>query len=211
MKDLYIIGAGGFGREVLWLVKRINAMNPTWNIKGFIDDDTKMSGKQCNEYPVCGGCDYLKSIEKDIWIVYAVGSSKIKMTLDRKFSEIKNIHFATLIDPSVIMSDRVCIGEGTIICAGTILTTDIELGRHVTLNLDCTIGHDVKISDYTTVYPSVNISGNVSVDYAVELGTGSHIIQGKHIGEQSIIGAGTVVIRDIPSRCTAVGNPARIL
>lgn len=211
MKDLYIIGAGGFGREVLWLVKRINAMNPTWNIKGFIDDDTKMSGKQCNEYSICGGCDYLKSIKKDIWVVYAVGSSRIKMALDRKFSEIKNIHFATLIDPSVIMSDRVCIGEGTIICAGTILTTDIELGRHVTLNLDCTIGHDVKISDYTTVYPSVNISGNVSIDCAVELGTGSHIIQGKHIGEQSIIGAGTVIIRDIPPRCTAVGNPARIL
>lgn len=101
------------------------------------------------------------------------------------------------------------IGEGSIICAGTILTVDISIGNHVIINLDCTLGHDDIIHDFVTIYPSVNISGNIVVGECVELGTGMQIIQGKNIGKESIIGAGAVVVRYIPDRCTAVGSPAK--
>ena len=73
------------------------------------------------------------------------------------------------------------------------------------------MGHDAKIHSYVTLYPSVNISGQTVIDSRVEIGTGSHLIQGIKVGESSIIGAGTVVIRDIPGNCTAVGSPARII
>ena len=107
------------------------------------------------------------------------------------------------------MSDSVIIGEGSIVCAHTIITVNITIGKHVIVNLDCTIGHDAVLNDFVTVYPGVNISGNTDIGYASELGTGMQIIQGKKIGERSIVGAGAVVIRDIPEKCTAVGSPAK--
>lgn len=215
LKKLYIVGAGGFGREVLWLAKRVNEVEissqgvPIWDIVGFIDDNKKVHGTTQDDYPVIGGCDYLAALQEDIWVVIAVGAARVKKIIAEKLSQCANIHFATLIDPSVILSDRIEIKEGSIICAGTILTVDITIGKHVILNLDCTVGHDAIIEDYVTAYPSVNISGNVAVEEESELGTGSQIIQGKKIGKQSIVGAGSVVVKDIPERCTAVGSPAK--
>ncbi len=209
MKDLYIIGAGGFGREVAWLVERINQVEATWDIKGFIDDNKAIKGKIEGGYPILGGTDYLLEEKKEIWVVCAVGSAKIRKSIIEKTQINSNIRYATVIDPSVILSHRVEIGEGTIICAGTILTVDITIGKHVIINLDCTLGHDDIIEDFVTIYPSVNISGNVLVETCAELGTGMQVIQGKRIGRESILGAGAVVVKDIPEQCTAVGSPAR--
>lgn len=211
MKDLYIIGAGGFGREVAWLVERINQIEATWDIKGFIDDNVSMQGHTEDGYPVVGGTDYLLEQTNEIWVVCAVGSAKVRKNIIEKLQINPNIRFATVIDPSVILSDRIKIGEGTIICAGTILTVDITIGNHVIINLDCTLGHDDVIADFVTIYPSVNVSGNVVVETCAELGTGMQIIQGKKIGKESILGAGAVVVRDIPYRCVAVGSPAKMI
>ena len=211
MKDLYIIGAGGFGREVVWLIERINQVEASWNIKGFIDDNTAIQGKIEDDYLVMGGTDYLLEQQKEIWVVCAVGSAKVRKNIIEKLQVNPNIRFATVIDPSVILSDRIKIGEGTIICAGTILTVDITIGNHVIINLDCTLGHDDVIEDFVTIYPSVNVSGNVVVETCAELGTGMQIIQGKKIGKESILGAGAVVVKDIPEKCTAVGSPARVI
>ncbi len=206
-KDLIIIGASGFGREVAWLVERINVVEPTWNLLGFLDDNPEMVGQCVDDYPVLGFCaaaaDY-----PDAWFVCAIGASQIRQQVIGQMGDVK---FATLIDPSVLCSERVTIGEGTIICAGTILTVDIAIGRHVIVNLDCTVGHDDVIQDYVTLYPSVNVSGMVTIGEATEIGTGTQIIQGKRIGSNAIVGAGAVVIRDIPDGCTAVGNPARVI
>lgn len=207
MRDLYIIGAGGFGREVAWLVERINAVTPTWNLKGFIDDDESRWGSVEDEYPVLGGCEHLKELG-EVYAVCAVGAAKVRKRIVEKFAG-SQVRFATLIDPSVLISKRVTIGEGTVICAGTIVTVDIQIGNHVIINLDCTIGHDDLIHDYVTIYPSVNVSGNVELGECCELGTGTQIIQGKTIGVNSIVGAGAVVVRDVPSNCTSVGSPAK--
>jgi sugar O-acyltransferase (sialic acid O-acetyltransferase NeuD family) len=210
LKDLYIVGAGGFGREVAWLVERVNAVEPTWNLKGFIDDNIIVQGTLQDEYPVVGGCDYLFGIEQEIWIVCAVGAAKIRKKIIEKLKNCSNIKYATIVDPSVICSKRVTIGEGSIICAGTIITVDISIGNHVIINLDCTIGHDDIIHDFVTVYPSVNISGNVEVGECTELGTGMQIIQGRQIKADTIIGAGAVVVKDINISGTYTGVPAMI-
>lgn len=207
MRDLYIIGAGGFGREVAWLVERINAATPTWNLKGFIDDDESRWGSVEDEYPVLGGCEYLKGLG-EVYAVCAVGAAKVRKRIVEKFAG-SQVKFATLIDPSVLVSKRVTIGEGTIICAGTIITVDIKIGNHVIINLDCTIGHDDIIEDFVTIYPSVNVSGNVVLGECSEFGTGMQIIQGKKIAPNTIIGAGTVVVKDIEESGTYVGVPAK--
>lgn len=207
MKDLYIIGSGGFGREVAWCVERINDVTPTWNLKGFIDDNETKWGAKEDEYLVLGDCEYLKQ-QENAYAVCAVGNAKVRRQIIEKLSN-SGVRFATIVDPSVILSKSVSIGEGTIICAGTIATVDISIGKHVIINLDCTLGHDDVIEDFVTIYPSVNVSGNVSVGECCELGTGMQIIQGKSIGDYSIVGAGAVVVKNIPSKCTAVGSPAK--
>lgn len=211
VRNLYIIGAGGFGREVAWLVKRINNQIPSWNLKGFLDDDKSKHGTREDGYPVLGGTDVLKDLEEDTYVVCAVGTARVRKKLIERVNHYSHVQYATLIDPDVIVSDRVTIGEGTIICAGTIITVDIKIGKHVIINLDCTVGHDAVIGNFATLYPSVNVSGMVQIGESAELGTGAQIIQQKKIGQQSVVGAGSVVIRDIPDSCTAVGNPAKVI
>lgn len=208
MTNIVIIGAGGFGREVQWLIERINEQEQTWNILGYVDDgmavDTNVDG-----YRVLGGIDYLRSVKENVAVVCAIGSSKTRKKVISRLLEQSNITFPNLVDPSAIMSGRIKIGQGNIICAGNILTVDIEMGDFNIINLDCTVGHDVMIDSFVTVYPSVNISGMVEVGSETELGTGTQIIQGKRIGANVIIGAGSVVVKDILEAGTYVGVPAR--
>lgn len=209
MKDLYIIGAGGFGREVAWLVRRINKKKKIWDLKGFFDDNEELWNTEKDGYRVLGGCDYLSDLGKNAWCVCAVGNSKVRKKIIEK---LKNkVYFATLIDPSVMISESFNIGEGTIICAGTIITVDGAIGNHVIINLDCTIGHDSIIDDYVTLYPSVNVSGNCHLEDLVEIGTGTQIIQGLNIESGTIVGAGACVVKDLPKEVTAVGCPAKVI
>lgn len=107
------------------------------------------------------------------------------------------------------MSGLVKIGEGSIICAHTIITVNVYIGNHVIINLDCTIGHDAVLQDFVSLYPSVNVSGKTNIGRAVELSTGMQIIQGRTVRDYSIVGAGAVVIRNIEDEGTYIGVPAK--
>ncbi|WP_257348284.1 acetyltransferase [Pseudalkalibacillus decolorationis] len=206
MKDIVIIGAGGFGREVAWLIEDINKVNKEWNIVGFVDDDEKIQGTEINGYNVVGNVEWLR--KQELHVVNAIGDPIVKKKVMERIEYSKNT-YPVLIHPSVICSDKVSFGEGSIICPGNIITVNIEIGKHVIINLDCTIGHDTVIGNYTTVLPSVNVSGFVELEECVSVGTGSAIIQGVKIGENTIIGAGSVVVKNLPVNCTAVGAPAK--
>lgn len=117
--------------------------------------------------------------------------------------------FPSLIGPSVIYSSTNSFGKGCIVCASSIITVSAVIGNHVIINLDSTAGHSAILKDYCTLYPSVNVSGNVFINKNVEIGTGTNIIQGVKIGENTIIGAGSVVVKDLPDNCTVVGTPAK--
>ena len=209
MKDLIIFGASGFGREVAWAVERLNKVTPTWNLLGFMDDADDIQGSEINGYKVLGKTADVVNYP-DAYYVVAVGASRTREKIVSNLKTVNpSIKFGTVIDPSVEMSEHVTIGEGTIICAHTIITVNIEIGAHVIINLDCTVGHDAVLQDFVTLYPSVNVSGITNIGHAVELGTGMQIIQGKTVGDYSIVGAGAVVVKDIPAKCTAVGSPAK--
>ena len=208
MKELYILGSGGFARETYWIVKRINDINPEWIVRGFIDDNSSNIGNTVDDLSVIGKSEYLNEIDHQVWCVSAIGSPFIrKCSIEKIKSPL--VRFANIIDPSVKMSNSVTIGEGNIICADSILTVDIKVGNHVIINLDCTIGHDSVISDYVTINPGSNISGNDVIGTEVEIGTGTKIIQGKHIINNTVIGAGAVVVKDIDKKGTYVGVPAK--
>jgi sugar O-acyltransferase (sialic acid O-acetyltransferase NeuD family) len=142
MKDIVIIGAGGFGREVAWLIEDINKVSEEWNIVGFVDDNETILGEEINGYKVVGNVEWLK--RQKLNVVNAIGDPIIKQKMINRLEGSKN-QYPVLIHPSVIFSDKVTIGEGSIICAGNIITVDVEIGRHVIINLSCTIGHDAII------------------------------------------------------------------
>jgi sugar O-acyltransferase (sialic acid O-acetyltransferase NeuD family) len=209
MKKLIIVGAGGFGREVQMLVDHVNDVFQQWNLIGFIDDGFEQ-GTIINDLPVIGPLEELNKQPEDCWVVLAIGDPAIKQKIIDRVSGFQ-IRWATLIHPSVIMGNPqyVSIGEGSIICAGSILTTQVKIGKHVILNLVCTVGHDVLIGDYSSFMPAVNISGEVKIGEGVYVGTGAKINNKISIGSGSIIGSGAVVVHDIPQHCTAVGIPAK--
>ena len=211
MKKIVIIGAGGFGREVAQLVKDINKEAMEWEIIGYLDDHLESHGTIRNGLTVLGPIDLIRSNDfQHYYYICSLGDPKTrKMVIERMLEIHPSIQFATLIHPSAIIGDENRIGEGSVICARNVLTTNISIGKYVIINLSCTIGHDTTLLDYTTVLPGVNISGNVSICEGVSMGTNSSVIPGVEIGRFVTIGAGAAVTRSIPEHCTAVGIPAR--
>lgn len=207
MKEIVILGAGGFGREVAWLIEEINKKEKTYNLLGFLDENQEIENKMINGYKVLGNLEFLKK-QKNLYFVVAVGNAKIKKLLAKKAIDYGGIA-ETLIHPSVIKSELNEIGRGVIICAGNIITVNAKIEDFVTLNLGCTVGHDAVIEKYTTVYPSVNISGNCVIGEESEIGTKTAIIQGISLGEKVITGAGSVIVKDFDSECTVIGVPAK--
>lgn len=209
MKNIVIIGAGGVGRETALIIEKINEVNLTWNLIGFIDDNINSWNKVINGYPVVGGINYLEKLPVDTYIIIAIANYEIKKKIVKKINN--KFKFATIIHPKVWIHDYIKIGEGSIIYEGAIITTNIKIGNHVIISPKCGIGHDSIIKDYVSLLWNVNISGNDIIEEGVMMGTGSTVIQGKKIGEGSIIGAGAVVIEDIDAYSTAVGVPANII
>lgn len=208
MKDIVIVGAGGFGREVKTIIDAINNKNKTYTFLGFYDD-TIAKGTLVNNFPILGNLKELNELNTTTEVLIGVGDPISKSKI---ISSLKNelLHFPTVIHPSVIISDdAVVIDNGCIICAGNIITCNIKIGKFVTLNLMCTVGHDTIIGDYSSFMPSVNISGEVLIEEKVYVGTGAKIINRLTIGRATIVGAGAVVSKSLPENCTAVGIPAK--
>ena len=202
MKNIVIVGNGGFARETKWAIDRIKRDSGQWNFCGYIDKET-------NKENVLGDDEYLLNICEELFVVIAIGNPSLRRKLYNKYRGNTCIRFPNLIDPSVDIADSVELGEGNIICANNVLTVDISIGNFNIINLGCTVGHDVKIGDFNTINPGTNISGNVKIGDLVDIGTGTKIIQGKEINSGAIVGAGAVVIRDIPFQTTVAGVPAK--
>ncbi len=209
MKDIAIFGSGGFGREVQMLIEQINETKKEWNFIGFFDDGVE-KGTKINDSEVLGNTFSLNDYKTELNIVFAIGNPITKKNIVQKI-ENPLIHYPVIVHPNVLIGNKnyVSIGEGSIICAGVIITVNIKVGKHVILNLSCTVGHDTIIGDYSSFMPSVNISGEVDIKEGVYVGTGAKIINQLEIGENTIVGAGAVVSKSLPAKCTAVGIPAK--
>lgn len=208
MKDLVIIGAGGFGRETAFLVEEINSVKNQWNLLGYIDDNPNIQGKVINSISVIGNLEWLNSYKNELYIVVAIGDPKLKKLIVERICN-ENLHFATLIHPNAIISKSSYIGMNVIIQANCIISTNVEVLDHVSINPQCGIGHDSIINSYSSLFWNVNISGNVNVEEGTLLGTKATVLQGLKLGEWSTIGAGAVVNREVFSNNTVVGVPAK--
>ncbi|MCK4234493.1 NeuD/PglB/VioB family sugar acetyltransferase [candidate division WOR-3 bacterium] len=208
MRELIILGAGGYARETMAVVNRTKKYRIIHLYDEMISDDSSIS---VHSIPVIDNLDKYKAMpfsERPV-LISAVGNPALKKRWAEQYSA--NFEFVSVVDPDARIGPNVKIQVGSIITAGCILTTDIYIGNHVNINLNCTIGHDTIIEDYCDLSPGCHISGNVTMNEGSALGTGVVVIPKKVIGKWSIIGAGAVVLTDIQSNSLAVGIPAKVI
>lgn len=206
---IVIVGAGGFGREVLWTLLDCNKISKKYEILGFIDDNKSLKGKIVNKVPVLGDTDWLLSNLPRVSCVVAIGDCKIRKKIVEKL-EKSDLKFPTIIHPAALCSEFVDVGKGTIIQSGSIVSMDIKIGNHAYVNFSCTIGHDCVINDFATLSPGVHISGTNTIEEGVFIGTGTVTKQNITIGRWSFIGGGTVVGKNIPEFSMYFGVPGKM-
>ena len=210
-KKVAIYGAGGFAREVAWLLSTLER-DGHFDVLGYVEDDAG-GAREVNGKPVLSWERFSRG-HRDSLVTVAVGSPRARARLVAKCATA-GFSFATLVHHSVEISDFVDLGAGAIVCCGSILTVNINVGAHVHINLDCTVGHDVSIGEFSTLAPGVHVSGNVEIGKSVYVGTGANIINGTAenplvIGDGTVVGAGACITRSTEPNCLYVGVPAEL-
>jgi sugar O-acyltransferase (sialic acid O-acetyltransferase NeuD family) len=208
MKKLFIIGAGGFGRELYAWASQHADCGHAWAIAGFLDDNPDALGKFGRFAPVHPLTGHKPSNEFTYLIGLGMPALKEKLVSPLIAA---GAEFLTFIHPQALIGARVKLGQGVVICPGAILSVDIEVGDFAMVNLNCTIGHDASLGPWTSLSAQCDITGYVRVADRVFMGSRASVIPDKSVGSRAIIGAGAVVVRDVPPNVTVVGIPARIL
>lgn len=210
MKDIAIFGAGGFGREVACIIKRINKITPTWNFIGFFDDNEALKGTR-NEYgEVLGGMSELNAWDKELCIAIGIGSPKAVFAVIQKITN-DNIDFPNLIDPTVVIADQdnYSLGKGNVFAANCIISIAVSVGDFNTFNNNTVLGHDDVVGSYNSFMPNVNISGGVIIGDRNFFGVKSTILQYLKVGDDTTIGGNALVIRSTKNGYLYIGNPAK--
>lgn len=208
MKNIVLFGAGGSGREIAYLIERINRVQKTYNLLGFIDDNEGMWGRELNGIPVLGGTQWLIGHKNSVSCCVTIGLMAPRVAVCRKL-ENEGIQFETLIDPSASIGPDVKIGRGCIINEHCELPVNIRVGNYVFLNSDTCLGHDDIIGDYTICNPHVVISGACKIGDRVMIGGMSFLVQLAKVGSDAVIAPGSVVYGRVKEGMHVMGNPAR--
>lgn len=194
--QLSLVGASGHGKVIAEIAERVGH-----EIQAFYDRDE--SKQFVFNYPVIH-----KEVPSSLNIVISIGNNTIR----KRIAEgLQDANFIDLVHPKSSVSNRVTIGEGTVVMAGVSINSESKIGKHCIVNTNASIDHDCEIADYVHISPNAALAGNVSVGEGTHIGIGASIIQGIQIGSWCTIGAGSVIIKDVPDGSTVVGNPGRII
>jgi acetyltransferase EpsM len=201
-----IIGQGGHCK----VIEDIIRSNKHFEIIGYFDDKYEDFNNQNGLYfgPVSLARKLLQYVD-DIRYIVAIGNNKIRKEIVEKV-KISNEFYASLIHKTAIISPSVVIDHGSVVMANAVVNAGTYIGNHSIVNTCSVIEHDNSLGDFVHISPNATLTGSITVKEGVHIGAGAVIIPNLEIGEWSIIGAGATVIHNIPSRCTAVGVPAKI-
>lgn len=210
-REFVIIGAGGFAREVADVFDACKDEGQDYELLGYcVEAGYGQPGTVIDDRPILGDFAWLARHASRVIVICGVGDPGVRKRLVMR-AQVCGARFGSIIHPSATITRHVTIGEGVVITAGCVLTNQIRISSHVHVNLNCTIGHDAVLEDFTTLAPGVHISGRVTLGEGCYVGTGANIIDRKTIGAWSVVGAGSVVIADVPAYSTVVGVPAKVI
>jgi len=206
VKNLIIVGAGGFGRELLQWVKDINKIQTKWSIKGFIDDNLNaLDGMEC-DYNVIGSIQDWKPEDVEVFAC-AIANPRTKEDIVTLLKS-RGATFESIIHPTAVIGEYNKIGEGLIAYPKSAITINVKIGDYVTL-LSSGIGHDAVVGDYSTISSYCDITGGAQLGKKVFLGSHVTIVPGKKVGDDAYVGAGSVVIKNVKPNTKVMGNPAQ--
>jgi sugar O-acyltransferase (sialic acid O-acetyltransferase NeuD family) len=211
MKRIAIIGAGGFAREVEWLIRDLNRVTHQFEFLGYLVSDMSFVQETDSRTEVLGDFNWLDGRDRADALVMGIGNPQAKLdlaaNLERRFPSLE---WPTLVHPTVQLDrDSVKFERGVVLCAGTIGTVNLQFREFAMVNLLCTVGHGAVIGRGAVMNPTVNISGGVTVGDGVLIGTGAQVLQYIKIGDYATVGAGAVVNKNVEPGATVVGIPAK--
>jgi len=202
-KQVVIIGAGGLGREVAWVIERINAVQPTFELLGFCDDAEEKRAGMCGAYPLLGTEESVKARFGAVGFFCAIGNNRVRQSVMAAALAMGH-EPVTIIDPGAVIAPDVEIGKGSYVGIGSVVSVGTEIGAGVLINHQVCVGHDVVLDDFVQLCPGVCVSGGCRVGEGSLLGTHAGVIPLKAIGAWSTVGAGTMALRDIEAGTTTI-------
>lgn len=207
-RRILVYGAGGHGKVIADIVLSGNQHE----LVGFIDDGKGLRGTRVLGVPVVGDGEWLHEHGRinDICIALGVGDNRKRRELAQKCTTW-NLEIVTLVHPQSTVSSSAILGNGTVVMGGAVVNPQAKIGLGVIVNTGAIVEHDVEIGDYAHISPNASLGGASWAGPLVHMGIGSVLLPGVRVGAGSIIGAGAVVLKDLPADVVAVGVPAKIL
>lgn len=208
--DLIVIGAGGFGRETVEVVRALNATGARWRLAGYLDDDPSRHATVIDGVPVLGGTGELSNMPH-VSVVVTTGRPGNYTSRPRIVERLglPPERYATIIHPSAAVSASSQVGPGSVLLAQTVLTAGVTVGSHVAIMPHVTLTHDDVISDFATLASGVHLGGGVHVGWCAYIGAGALVREHRSIGSGALVGMGAIVTRDVPPHEVWAGVPAR--
>lgn len=207
---LAIIGASGHGRVICDAVER----SLRAHVVGFLDSG-KEAGTGCLGLSVLGRVEDIAELARKHGFaacVLALGDNAVRRSCEQRIRTAwPGVRFATVVHPSAIVAGGVEVGEGSVILAGAIVSPGCRIGAHCILNTGSQLDHDSVMGDFSSLGPKAVTGGNVIIGTGTSVCIGASIIHGIAIGRETVVGAGAVVVRDIPDLAVAFGVPARVV
>jgi UDP-perosamine 4-acetyltransferase len=206
--DVIIIGAGGHGRVVLDILRAAGSHKPI----GFVDADPQLAGTSIGGLSVLGQANLLPKLknQKIKAAIVAVGDNRARRSYAKKLLE-QGFELINAIHPNSSVSPTAKLGRNVVVAAGAVIGTDSLIADDVIINTSAVVDHECEIGQAVHVCPAAALAGRVRVGEEAFIGLGCRIIQCLTIGPQSVVGAGAVVIADVPEGATVVGVPARVI
>ncbi|HRU04185.1 MAG TPA: hypothetical protein P5137_00250 [Candidatus Brocadiia bacterium] len=202
MRDLVILGVGVHAAEMAELVERINRVSPAYRLLGFLADEPRrhMVGRDLNGYPVLGLSDQTSAYPGAAFAFSQEFQDPV---------ELESEQWASLVDPSAVVSRAAKVGRGCILFAHVWVGLNARLGERVFVLPGCVISHDANVEDEVAMASGVTLAGGVRVGPGCFLGQSCTVRQNINVGKGSLIGMGAVVVDDVPPNSVMAGNPAR--
>ena len=207
MRQLVIIGAGGYGRELFGAARESVGYGTDYEIRGFLDGDAAALEGHGGYPPVIGSPETYVPGSDDVFIA-ALGNLASRRRCVAMIAA-RGGRFATIVHRSASLGPNAVVGEGSFIAQNAVVSADARIGRHTAVFQGSVVGHDATVGDYSHVYSHCSIGGAVRVGSGVSVYPGAVVVPRRTIGDGAVVGAGSTVVLNVKDGETVFGSPAK--